>query len=129
MMALVFMLPENKPPFMGIKFDTRNEAEQLNKFWPRVKNDWEIKIVIEGVRILVTLLKNKPLYNTTSHTYTIYEWSKSELNSFLKACNGVRTINFGHVYKSENGDVKLAAWAEDGQRWFVHVNNIELFKR
>lgn len=124
-LQLVLKRPKDKPPFLGVLFDSEFKASRYNEWW--IQNPGEatrIGLMIEPKRGVLEI-KIVPAYANGS-VYRIEDFKPFELQQFLIYAMSQKVVNFGHVIIKENKHIPVRT--NNGKLWVLKISNIEFIK-
>jgi hypothetical protein len=98
-MELVFKLPPNKLPFIGIVFDSSFQASSLNSDFVDLYKQSAYSISLENMGNSSIDLKLTCHEPHSAFTYKQLKYSKEKLLAFLPHAYKSESINFSHLVK------------------------------
>lgn len=91
-MEMIFVLCENKPPFIGLVFKYEVEARKFNKDWLEDYGNFEWAARLEKAENKLTLTV-WALRTKFKHSYEIDTFSKQGFDFYIKECQEASHIN------------------------------------
>lgn len=95
LLELIFKLPKDKPPFIGVVFEKEFTAERFNQKWINSYRNDDYKIVFESYNEGLNLRLTSSIGCNT--VYENLKFDKDKLRRFLYLTKSTKRFNFGHV--------------------------------
>ncbi len=126
-MKLVLKLPQNKPPFIGIEFDSHYEASKTNsdiigaldsryyKINLRPINKFNIYLILECKDLMI------------KRRYQNLEYEQEKLKTWLGMTRAQKSFNFGHVIKEHNRHILVKA-QYSGLNFVIKLEEVKLLE-
>lgn len=122
-MELIFKLPENKPPFLGILFEDMRQAVTLNQDLVNRRKDAIYSISIEPVgRLLNLRLSAQEPYDVRFYHNLSCDFKKME--AWLLQARQSKACNFSHVVKELNHHMVVKT-LQDRKLWVLKISQIK----
>jgi hypothetical protein len=121
---LVLKKPENKPPFIGLLFESEYEATRINATWVNNYSMDKYEIIFEpkGTKITLRLI-NKGM--GLNHPYENVDYKPELFKTFLKSTKAISIFNFSHIINTLDGHKVVRAVAT-GRLFVLKVEKIYL---
>lgn len=101
-MELIFKLPENKHPFIGIRFENVKDACTINRDFVEMAKDTRFNAsVIPGSTAILNLICENPY---SLRVYRDLKFDHHHLKVFQNRAWNSKAFNFGHVLKKFDHD-------------------------
>src|ERR1035437_7927486 len=115
-MELVFKLPKDKPPFMGIVFENLFEASTLNQDLVNSYKNSEYKIVMEQIKseINLRLICEEHLF---VKFYNGLKYNKQKFDAWIYLSKKSPQFNFSHLMRE--GDKEIVIKTLKNQKLFI----------
>jgi hypothetical protein len=123
-MKLLLKLPPLKPPFIGIIFSHRGDAEQTHQDMVTVNPHFEYRMVLEFANGLL----NMKLISGNMQVTKLYEgisFDSEQLIYWINQTKNMNSFNFGHLYEL-NGKEVVAKTSIGLKLFVVRVNVVQV---
>lgn len=122
-LELVLKQPKDKPPFIGILFQSEFKAAKLNQEWIESAKTHKHQITLEpNGELLELTLTQKELHH--KYTYKISKFEPDKLKRFLFQVKDAEQINFGHITLKEDQHIPVRI-SINRALWVLPVDKIE----
>lgn len=123
---LIFKLPKDKPPFVGVVFADNNTAiiaqhllRDIGKYTLTVR-------LARYPHMTLSRPSNKPYDHGSSINYKYVTFEVNDLNEFADKAFGSLKTNLGHVFYDEIGNLQIARTA-DKKPFVIPLVKFDLF--
>lgn len=125
-MELIFKLPPNKHPFIGILFKSEYEASRLNQAQVQVNNLYYFNVILEpiGDKLNLTIKLDEWLFR---YTYEGLEYDPNKLKQFLFNSMGCECYNFSHIVL-KNGEHKVVKTLSTQSYFILKIKELKLLQ-
>lgn len=123
MYNVVFLLPNNKPPFIGVMAEGVLNADLILEH-----SNKGFRIILEyykptlNLRLICQEIVTVRFYNDLIH-------DPEKLRSWLYMIQYSPTINFGHVTTDSNGKLKLQNTSPGSKKFVLKIDKVELMEK
>ena len=101
-MKLVLKLPKDKPPFIGVQFNSLFQASRTNDDLLFKVKDKSCKVILEPDRKGTIRLKFICEDMAITRKYDALEYDQYQLKNWMHMISRSKQFNFGHVLMEEN---------------------------
>ena len=121
-LELVLKLPENKPPYIGLLFQSEYKASYINQFYVNEFGGKYYKLVIEPFEDMLSVsLVSKEL--KLFYSYKVKKYDIFKLQRFLGVAK-YEPVNFGHVLMKNDKHYPARTMTEL-KIWVLTIQKIE----
>ena len=124
-MQLVFKLPKNKLPFLGIVFDNMGEAMRLNQELVESRKEADYKIKLEPVKdntVNLLLFCYAPFIRCE---YKNLDCDLQKMQQWLSQTRHCNAFNFSHLIKDLDREMVVHT-IKQRKLWLLKLSGVEL---
>jgi hypothetical protein len=127
MNTLVLKIPKNKPPFIGIRYDSLSSGESANKgfFLKLLKSELRLVIEVLPRHLNVKLICDDTLF---IHTYTHVKFDAEKLKNWLYISKGAPQFNFGFTFVENDTEKIIQMWDKKFYNMVLKLKKIEILE-
>ena len=123
MFRVVFLLPKNKPPFIGVMAEGNLNADLVLEHSKK-----KFRIILEhykptlNLRLICEEMVTVRFYNDLQH-------DPEKFRSWMYMIQYSPSVNFGHVTIDNNGKLKLQTTSPGSKNFKLKIDKVELFEK
>lgn len=124
-MELVFKVPEGKPPFVGVCFESIYDAMALNEHFVHSGPAELFTLAVHpGTRLKLLLVRNRDFEKAT---YSDLAFDPEKFRRFRQVTAGCKRLNFGHVVKERSAH-KLVKTMHGNKNFVLRVGEFRVIE-